>query len=208
MELQLSSQAAHAWNRSVRVFQSHSLRHLLSDFVSKVWVLALLSAFAANSLVLAQTSTTDLAITATPDPVKPGEKVLYTVTFTNRTANLVNGWFVTATVPNHTTVAAGERSSGYCVGNATCNAGATIQWTFDNVAAGQSVSVTFAALVDTVDPPSNGTLLHSVATVNSNAGGGASATSDVVVNAAPVAPAVTLSSGSLTFGSTTVGANS
>jgi hypothetical protein len=50
-----------------------------------------------------------------------------------------------------------------------------------NLAAGQSKSVTFAALVDANTP--NGTVLHSVAivTVSSGPGGGTSATSDVAV---------------------------
>src|SRR5947209_16207350 len=141
--------------------------------------------FAAATLCYAQTINSSVSISATPDPVRPGEKVLYTVTFTNRTANLVNGWFVTATVPDHATVANSDRGSGSCSSQQTCVAGSTINWNFGNVAAGQSESVTFAALVDTSNPPANGTQLHSVATINSNAGGGASATSDVIVDAAP-----------------------
>ena len=177
-------------------FQAHGLpARLLSwpqDAVTNlcVWTLRLIAfvsfgCLAANPApALAQV--TAISISATPDPVKPGERVFYTVTITNRTANTVNGWLVSATVPDHTTVIWSDRSGGNCSSLSTCGPGATISWNIPNLGAGQSESVTFAALVDSVNAPPNGTLLHSVATVASNnAGGGASASSDVVVSAAP-----------------------
>ena len=133
--------------------------------------------------------TTAISLVATPDPVKPGERVFYTLTVTNRTANTIYiaSGDITAIVPDHATVASGERSNGVCNGSSsgTCAAGDTIYWGVGSLAAGQSASVTFAALVDTVNPPVSGTLLHSVATEFTSGYGGAVANSAVAVSATP-----------------------
>jgi uncharacterized repeat protein (TIGR01451 family) len=128
-----------------------------------------------------------IALVATPDPVRPGELVSYTVTVSNRTASTINTWYVTATIPEHVTVAKGDHPGGSCstgsTGN-TCYPGETISWLLSSIAGGQSLSVTFAALVDSASPPASGTLLRSTATVTApNAAAGATADSDVVVGA-------------------------
>lgn len=121
-----------------------------------------------------------ISMTANPDPVKPGERVLYALTVTNRSANTVNRVDVTASVPDHTTVARGDSAFGTCNSQAVCNPGATLFWNA-NVAVGQSQSFTFAALVDAATPV--GTILHGIATVAfiGQTSGGASSTSNVVV---------------------------
>jgi len=136
----------------------------------------------------AVTSTPAMAITqsATPDPVMPGEKVLYTITATNRTSTLA-GMAITATVPDRTTVAAVDRDGGSCGTLDVCPAGSTITWVFPStMGGGQSKTVTFSSLVDPSSPPADGTVLHSVAAVSSSiAAGGASAAADVVVKSMP-----------------------
>lgn len=126
-----------------------------------------------------------ISIEANPDPVKPGERALYTITVSNRSANTVNRVDVTANVPNHTTVARSDSSFGSCSFQAVCNPGATIFWQASNLAAGESQTFTFAALVDPAT--ASGTMLHSTATVAfiSPVNGGASATSDIAVNSIP-----------------------
>ena len=75
------------------------------DFLtSAVRALALtLLGFVAATLTLpvasAATGDVKVAIEATPDPVKPGQHVLFTVTFANGTAAPVANWNVSATVP-------------------------------------------------------------------------------------------------------------
>ena len=154
-----------------------------------------------------------IAITATPDPVRPGELVQYVITATNRSA-IGHSFRVSAQVPNHTTVAAGAIANppsisqgGGCGGGvSTCPAGSTISWDFGNnpIAPGQSVTVQFAALVGTTNPPPNGTIIRSTASVVSSGIDSATAGVDVVVSSAglslgmvnassPVAPGATLS---------------
>ena len=157
--------------------------------------------------VVAASPVTGLSLSATPDPVRPGEKVFYMVTVTDRGTGSFGS--VTATVPDHTTVAQADRSGGNCNNQLTCAAGATISWNTTNLATGQSQSFTFAALVDTVNAPPNGTVLHSVATGILNNGGGASATTDVVIQGGPstAIPVLALSPLSLDFGAVSVGSS-
>ena len=154
-----------------------------------------------------------IAITATPDPVRPGELVQYVITATNRSA-VGHSFRVSAQVPNHTTVAAGgianppsiSQGGGCGGGVSTCPAGSTISWDFGNnaVAPGQSVTVQFSALVDTTNPPPSGTVIRSTASVVSSGIDSATAGVDVVVSSAglslgmvnassPVAPGAALS---------------
>ena len=133
----------------------------------------------AATMVLAN-SNTQVTMTAAPDPVRPGEFVQYAVTATNRSAN-ASTYTLTAQVPSHTTVPAGSiAQTGSCgLINAACPAGGTIRW-IQVIGGGQSFSVAFAALVNTTNPPPNGTLIRSTATAE-GANSGATAAVDVAI---------------------------
>ena len=138
---------------------------------------------------------TALAITATPDPVRPGELVQYAITVTNRTASS-QFYSITAPVPNHTTVASNAVSSGGGCGLSSCPAGTIVTWGSHYIAAGQSDTVQFAALVDTASPPPNGTLISTTAAATAN-GNGASAAKGVVAQGSPVCTTAGTVSGSV-----------
>ena len=128
-------------------------------------------------------SNVQAVLTATPDPVRPGQFVQYAATVTNRGVNGVY-YDVEAKVPNFTSVPVGAiGQSGFCVGvNATlpCPAGGTVRWQNFYIAGGQSLTLPFAALVDTASPPVNGTATRSTLTaVGSN--GGATSGVDVAI---------------------------
>jgi uncharacterized repeat protein (TIGR01451 family) len=127
-----------------------------------------------------------IGITATPDPVRSGQLVQYAVTATN-VGSTLQTYSITARVPNNTVAPLNGIGSFYswsCGGSngGSCPAGSTIQWGAVNIAAGQSATVTFAALVDVVNPPPNGTVLHATASVAGNGtAGSATAAVDVEV---------------------------
>ena len=129
-------------------------------------------------------SATQMAMTATPDPVRPGELVQYAVTVTNRGVN-VAGYTVDAQVPNYSTVPAGGiGQGGFCVGVANpspCPSGGTVRWTNFSISGGQSATLPFAAMVNTASPPANGTIIRSTATALNGSYSGATAGVDVVV---------------------------
>ena len=133
---------------------------------------------------------TQVAIAGAPDAVRPGQLVQYAVTVSNRSAQTLD-YTITAQVPNGTTVAysAISQSTTFdanCGANvAVCAAGSTIRWGLSSIypvriAAGQSATVSFSALVDATNPPPNGTVIRSTATASAS-GTGASAAVDVVV---------------------------
>ena len=128
-------------------------------------------------------SNVQAVLTATPDPVRPGQFVQYAATVTNRGVN-GGGYDIEAKVPNFTSVPVGAiGQSGFCVGvsvSLPCPAGGTVRWQNFFIAAGQSLTLPFAALVDTASPPPNGTVIRSTLTaLGSN--GGATAGVDVVI---------------------------
>ena len=133
-----------------------------------------------------------MSMTATPDPVRPGQVVQYAATVTNR-ATITQNYIITAQVPNGMTVAASAISQNVyatCSGASVCGPGRVILWGSGGhpaaVAAGQSVTVTFAALVDAANPLPNGTVVRSTAEAATAEGtgslSGASAAVDVVVS--------------------------
>jgi len=127
-----------------------------------------------------------MAITATPDPVSPGQTVQYAVTVTNRTAAGNNFYQIEAQVPSGMTVPAGNvGQSGACgvFTNVACAAGGVIRWTNIQIAPGQSTTLQFAALVNTLNALPNGTVVRSTATarVVSGSASGASAAVDINV---------------------------
>ena len=141
-----------------------------------------------------------VALTATPDPVRPGELVQYAITVTNRTASS-QFYSITAPVPNHTKVASNAVSSGGGCGLSSCPAGTIVTWGSHSIAAGQSDTVQFAALVDTASPPPNGTLISTTAAATAN-GNGASAAVDVVVSTADLSLSMTTAPSAVVPGGT------
>ena len=148
-----------------------------------------------------------VALSAAPDPVRPGEVVQYAVTVTNRytTSEWLHAY---AQVPDHATVAASAISAGGSCGQGvtTCGAGQTISWSLGYVGAGGSVTVMYTARVDTVNPPAAGTVLRSTASadaVASGAGSAAPVAVDVLVaGAADLAMGMTAAPGSVVPGGT------
>ncbi len=128
-----------------------------------------------------------VALAATPDPVKPGERVWFTLTFANRTGAPIGDWKIAATVPDHTTVESNQDSGALCNGSTLgCGPGGTLTWTVPSLAAGESRSVTYVARVASgSSAPADGTLLRSTATVTSALPGEVSASADIVVDATP-----------------------
>ena len=147
------------------------------------------------------------ALSAAPDPVRPGEVVQYAVTVTNRytTSEWLHAY---AQVPDHATVAASAISGGGSCGQGvtTCGAGQTISWSLGYVGAGESVTVLYTARIDTVNPPAAGTVLRSTASadaVASGAGSAAPVAVDVLVaGAADLAMGMTAAPGSVVPGGT------
>ncbi len=72
----------------------------------------------AASIVATASQFAAVSMVASTSSVKPGERVTYTITFTNRTQKPLSGWRVTATVSDHTTVPIGDRSY-----NVACSSG-------------------------------------------------------------------------------------
>jgi pimeloyl-ACP methyl ester carboxylesterase len=128
---------------------------------------------------------TQLLMTATPDPVRPGQLVQYALTVTNRDTQS-HQFIVNALVPAHSTVPANSLGQGgSCVGSTSafsCPAGGTVRWTTTILGSGQSVTLLFTTMLDAANPPPNGTLLRSTATATPTGDGSpATAAIDVVV---------------------------
>src|SRR2546422_1403606 len=124
---------------------------------------------------------TQVAMTAAPDPVRPGELVQYAVTVTNRSIGDLS-YSVQAQVPNHTTVDSGNiGQSGGC-GLLVCTAGRPISWN-RVISAEQAMTFSFAARVDTTNAAPNGTVIRSTVTATSGNNGATTAV-DVVISTA------------------------
>jgi VCBS repeat-containing protein len=128
-------------------------------------------------------------MSAAPDPVLPGQKVLYTITVSNR-ETVLRSFTVTVPVPAHTTVARADTSplATDAVGNAftTLNPGQILRFVTGNVPAGESAVLRFSALVDVISPPPAGTVIEaSAAAFNNNTGSDVQTSHALVVGAAP-----------------------
>ncbi len=119
-----------------------------------------------------------LAIATSPDPVAPGQKLLYTITVTNQD-NVTRSFTVTAPVPAHTTVAAAATLPGpFCdgAGFITCQAGQLMRWSTGGIAVGGSVTFQFTATINAINPPGNGTLIYTKVVTWNNVGDRSAAT--------------------------------
>jgi uncharacterized repeat protein (TIGR01451 family) len=94
----------------------------------------------------------DLAVTMSdsPDPVKKGAKLTYSITVSNNGPSAASGVILTDTLPANTTLVSVTKSQGSCSGTSTvtCNLG--------NLAAGASANVKIV-----IKPLSTGTLSNS-----------------------------------------------
>jgi len=167
---------------------------------------------ATASTVVRNNAQIALAMTANPDPVHPGERIVYALTVSNVGASTLTGVTLTDLVPNNTTVARIDISApGACPFGVICLAGSTLSWSLGSLAPGLSRTVQFTAVVDTNNAPAAGTVIHNSASVSADATTGASASRDVLVAGAaglelgivddpdPVAPGALLTY-TLTFG--------
>jgi uncharacterized repeat protein (TIGR01451 family) len=104
----------------------------------------------------------EVAASASPDPVLPGQRTTYTATVSNRGTASSGSFTLTATVPPFTSVAINEATPGAAcsTGTTPCTAGQELRWT-TSLTAGQSRSFAFAALVTSTSPPPFGTTLSS-----------------------------------------------
>jgi hypothetical protein len=120
--------------------------------------------------VLAQTiPPVSVAFSGSPDPVAPGESIVYKIDIGNQSSVTATGTFkVTATVPQTTTI------TGFpVVCNVTCRYGGYVTWSNLTLAAGASAHLQFTAVVDnsvTNPPPADGAILSSDVTVSIGGG--------------------------------------
>ena len=141
----------------------------------------------------AQDGTLALEMAASPDPVSPGGQVAYQITVTNQSSEQVESLYVRSVLPAHTD-AKEENTGGDCDGfdgedSFACNAGETIEWFIDDLPAGESTVVSYAAQVRTgEEAPPEGSVIDGSATAvadpDPSVGGqqtaGASASADVI----------------------------
>ncbi|HXJ23318.1 MAG TPA: hypothetical protein VMT03_24095 [Polyangia bacterium] len=92
--------------------------------------------------VLAAAPPLSLAITATPSPVQPGARLLYTMTVTNSSARAVDGVYVIFRVPVPLSYYYGTDSDPDSAGCSTCGANAQPYWSLGTIAAGASQIIT------------------------------------------------------------------
>ncbi|MFO0690132.1 MAG: hypothetical protein U0900_15650 [Myxococcota bacterium] len=93
----------------------------------------------------------ELAIVVAPDPIAPGEQLDLELTVSNTSASAIPSVTLLLRWPFETAAnftGQGTSSPGGCtqiLNNAGCSAGEFTQWTLGNLAAGQSVTVTYSA---------------------------------------------------------------
>jgi len=136
-----------------------------------------------------------IAVSAMPDPVQPGQAVTYDITLSNTGnvtygSNCCNSLNIRASVPNNTMVVSAAQAGGGSCSNVSgsaavfpCTPGQDIVWSGMGLAAGASVNFHFSALVNTSSAPSNGTLLATVVSADSGGAAGGAATGLALVGA-------------------------
>jgi uncharacterized repeat protein (TIGR01451 family) len=133
--------------------------------------------------VIGSTDPMLIGVSATPNPVAPGQVVSYAITLSNTGATSLGSFDLYATVPNGTTVSQAQGGGAYCTGAWPCLPGEKIYWIPD-IASGASQTFQYSALVDSgASAPSNGSLL--VTDVTTTAYAGAAQGSAIVDGAAP-----------------------
>ena len=121
----------------------------------------------------------EIAVSATPDPVQPGQNLTYLINLANPSTTNAFNFFLYAAVPNHTNVPVSQTDGAVCTsGNAVCLPGESLRWQV-SLDAGTGLSRQFSALVDSTSPPADGTLLATA--VSTSFSGGAGVTGTAVV---------------------------
>jgi uncharacterized repeat protein (TIGR01451 family) len=140
--------------------------------------------------VVNQSSPLAMSLKASPDPVRPGETITWTVMVANRGTVALDGVWVTALVPDWLSegfyASNGLNLGGTCPGG-SCETGETAQWTGASLAPGQSRTVTMSTHVGYTSgrTPPDGTLIQSVATAGATGGYGATDSYAVTVDNTP-----------------------
>jgi uncharacterized repeat protein (TIGR01451 family) len=108
-----------------------------------------------------------LSMSATPNPVAPGQKIEYAISVSNVGSSNTGNFTVDAIVPPYTSVDTGYDAPGHYNGGCayylgTCLPGQTISWNV-NLTPGASTTLRYSALVDSTNPPPNGSIISASA---------------------------------------------
>ncbi|MBI4664134.1 MAG: DUF11 domain-containing protein [Verrucomicrobia bacterium] len=141
------------------------------------------------------TQALQLVMTASPNPVRPGETVNYVMTVVNRGSTSLSGVKLRQVMPDYmarfyanTCCGGGPWAweSWANDGDDYVEAGESVTWNLGTLAAGQSRSVVFAAtIVSGSAAPANNTVISSSAEVSESGGGGVSASASVMAHSNP-----------------------
>ena len=135
---------------------------------------------------LAQSTNGPLVLTmeASPDPVRPGGTVSFTITATNSGDADLAEVVVRALLPGYIVILDAVPFGARCPGSSVniCGEGEALRWELGALQAGQSRSVSYAVRIKNNAP--EGALISSTANVYAE-GIGASVSADVVVDATP-----------------------
>jgi hypothetical protein len=103
--------------------------------------------------VVAAVQGVQMSVTASPNPVVPGNRLLYTATLTNTTARSVDGIYLVMRVPVgvqfHHTADVDPDASGGWDGSGKFSAGSEAYWSLGTMAANSTNIITINALVPT-----------------------------------------------------------
>jgi len=129
----------------------------------------------ASNTAEALANPTPVSISSAGTPVQPGQSVIFTVTEAFVGAGYNDGHNIYATVPDFTTVAKADVSTGATCSSGTwpCLAGQQVYWHVQTDSL-QTQSMQFAATASSSSPPPAGALLSSVVTTNISGSGSAS----------------------------------
>jgi uncharacterized repeat protein (TIGR01451 family)/MYXO-CTERM domain-containing protein len=113
--------------------------------------------------LVATSAPLSIHMSASPDPVQPGQTVVYTIRVANESPNTPTSAFTLySTIAPFMTVT--YAPGGGC--NSQCRFGGDLGWSIGSIAPGDSTTIVFTAVIDdstTDPPPPNGTLLHNEA---------------------------------------------
>lgn len=108
----------------------------------------------------------EMIVTATPNSAAPGEMIMYEVTV--RTGAIrTPGYFLSATVPNYTTVTLSASNAAACSGNkAVCQPGEAIRWNASMLPVQGTKTYYFAAVIAANAAVQTGARLRSIITAS------------------------------------------